>query len=223
MKKLLIASAIAASMATSAANAAIVVLNFDATMTAVISQGSSGSQSATGFATIVVDDVAGLGWLALDMSGSTSSASFGQTLSADVDNFITGTFNPFEFLGLGTLTVGDGVSEVTSCTNTSPAVFGNTVCSNAPVGSTTTFLPINVSAGDLSNVTFQNSLDVAAPFVGNVNTLQSYVLSVNPALGTDAVVVHPTAPSAVPVPAAAWLFGSALVGLAGIGRKRKVA
>ena len=29
--------------------------------------------------------------------------------------------------------------------------------------------------------------------------------------------------SAVPVPAAAWLFGSALVGLAGIGRKRKVA
>jgi hypothetical protein len=31
------------------------------------------------------------------------------------------------------------------------------------------------------------------------------------------------APSAVPVPAAAWLFGSALVGLAGIGRKRKAA
>ncbi len=31
------------------------------------------------------------------------------------------------------------------------------------------------------------------------------------------------APSAVPVPAAAWLFGSAIVGLAGIGRKRKSA
>ena len=29
--------------------------------------------------------------------------------------------------------------------------------------------------------------------------------------------------SAIPVPAAAWLFGSALVGLAGIGRKRKMA
>lgn len=29
--------------------------------------------------------------------------------------------------------------------------------------------------------------------------------------------------SAVPVPAAAWLFGSALVGLAGVGRKRKMA
>jgi hypothetical protein len=28
---------------------------------------------------------------------------------------------------------------------------------------------------------------------------------------------------AVPVPAAAWLFGSALIGLAGIGRKRKIA
>lgn len=30
-------------------------------------------------------------------------------------------------------------------------------------------------------------------------------------------------PTLVPVPAAAWLFGSALVGLAGIGRKRKAA
>ena len=30
-------------------------------------------------------------------------------------------------------------------------------------------------------------------------------------------------PSAVPVPAAAWLFGSALVGLAGVGRKRRAA
>lgn len=30
-----------------------------------------------------------------------------------------------------------------------------------------------------------------------------------------------TAPSAVPVPAAAWLFGSALVGLAGVARRRK--
>ena len=29
-------------------------------------------------------------------------------------------------------------------------------------------------------------------------------------------------PSPVPVPAAAWLFGSALIGLAGIGRKRSV-
>ena len=29
--------------------------------------------------------------------------------------------------------------------------------------------------------------------------------------------------SAVPVPAAAWLFGSALVGLAGVGRRRKIA
>jgi hypothetical protein len=29
------------------------------------------------------------------------------------------------------------------------------------------------------------------------------------------------APSAVPVPAAAWLFGSALLGLAGVSRKRK--
>lgn len=38
-----------------------------------------------------------------------------------------------------------------------------------------------------------------------------------------AVVLFTAVASEVPVPAAAWLFGSALVGLAGIGRKRKVA
>ena len=223
MKKLLIASAIAASTIASGANAAIVTLNFDTTMTAVISGGSTGSQSGTGVTTIVVDDVANQGWFAMEIDAAVSSASFGQTLSADVTNFITGTFNPAEFLGLGTLTINDGVATVTACNDTSPAVFGNTVCSNAPVGSSTVFNPINVDATQLSNVTFQNNLDVAAPFVGNVNTLQSFVLAVNPLLGTDAVVIHPDAPSAVPVPAAAWLFGSALVGLAGIGRKRKVA
>lgn len=31
------------------------------------------------------------------------------------------------------------------------------------------------------------------------------------------------APAVIPVPAAAWLFGSALLGLAGVGRKRKAA
>jgi hypothetical protein len=37
---------------------------------------------------------------------------------------------------------------------------------------------------------------------------------------TDTYVQYNMTPSAVPVPAAAWLFGSALVGLAGIGRRR---
>jgi hypothetical protein len=37
---------------------------------------------------------------------------------------------------------------------------------------------------------------------------------------TDTYVQYHLTPSAVPVPAAAWLFGSALVGLAGVGRRR---
>ena len=37
---------------------------------------------------------------------------------------------------------------------------------------------------------------------------------------TDTYIQYYLTPSAVPVPAAAWLFGSALVGLAGIGRRR---
>ena len=37
---------------------------------------------------------------------------------------------------------------------------------------------------------------------------------------TDTYIQYHLTPTAVPVPAAAWLFGSALVGLAGIGRRR---
>ena len=150
------------------------------------------------------------------------STSVGQTLTADISNLSLGTFDPLEFLGLGTLTITDGVTEVTACTPTSAPVLGQTVCTQAPVGSTQGFTPINVDAASLANVTFQNSIDVDAPFVGPVNTLQSYTLAFNPLLGTSPAVIHPDAPI-VPIPAAAWLFGSALVGLAGISRKRKAA
>jgi hypothetical protein len=39
----------------------------------------------------------------------------------------------------------------------------------------------------------------------------------------EAIVDAQIAPSAVPVPAAIWLFGSALVGLIGFGKRRKTA
>jgi hypothetical protein len=42
-------------------------------------------------------------------------------------------------------------------------------------------------------------------------------------LGDGALLVSTGEISAVPVPAAAWLFGSALVGLVGVGRRRKLA
>ena len=41
--------------------------------------------------------------------------------------------------------------------------------------------------------------------------------------GIISTVTVSTLSAAVPVPAAAWLFGSALIGLAGVGRKRKMA
>jgi len=43
------------------------------------------------------------------------------------------------------------------------------------------------------------------------------------AFGTIGPVMNGSAVSAVPVPAAVWLFGSGLMGLAGVARKRKVA
>ncbi|MFV8816199.1 VPLPA-CTERM sorting domain-containing protein [Haliea sp. E17] len=41
--------------------------------------------------------------------------------------------------------------------------------------------------------------------------------------GANAVINYAVTPSAVPLPAAAWLFGSGLLGLAGVARRRKAA
>ena len=61
-------------------------------------------------------------------------------------------------------------------------------------------------------------------FTGNGiagGTLQSYLLG-NASLGTDGTLsINP--PSAVPLPAAVWLFGSGLMGLVGVSRRRKAA
>jgi hypothetical protein len=52
---------------------------------------------------------------------------------------------------------------------------------------------------------------------------------VNPFHQFDNLVINPSVvppplpPSAVPVPAAVWLFGTALIGLVGFGKRRKAA
>lgn len=62
-----------------------------------------------------------------------------------------------------------------------------------------------------------DQLDGMSPTGGDFTTI---ILLGN---GPDLDYFTMTFTSAVPVPAAAWLFGSALVGLAGVGRKRKMA
>ena len=70
-----------------------------------------------------------------------------------------------------------------------------------------------------SNGSGQRYLFGMTHYIGNTNTS-----TINRAVDESRVAgwsgSYLVQPAAVPVPAAAWLFGSALVGLAGIGRKR---
>jgi hypothetical protein len=242
MKKLLIAASVAAAVASTGVNAAQIVLHYDVSLVGTISGGSAGSQSGGGTATIVVDDAVNYGAFVMNTALSTSSTSFGSTLTANTENVVYGKFNPLAFLGgQGLVFDADGAtSRVTGCTDTSPAVFGNTVCSNAPVGGELPFTIKTDGAGnqiiDTSNVsavTLTSTLTIGAPFVGNVMTDVDYVLTANFA-GDFAVLPEDVdlglynelvagGGSEVPVPGAAWLFGSALVGLGGIARRRRKA
>ena len=91
---------------------------------------------------------------------------------------------------------GTSTASITGCSG-SPVVCGNVT---PGPGSPTTGNPIF-------------TLDILAG--GEWNTESSLAGLIN--LDTD----HTLTPQVVPLPAAAWLFGSALLGLAGVARKRK--
>jgi hypothetical protein len=59
---------------------------------------------------------------------------------------------------------------------------------------------------------------------GSSGTVQSYLLGTASLSSTGQLVIAGNAPvSAVPLPAAVWLFGSGLLGLVGVSRRRKTA
>jgi hypothetical protein len=60
---------------------------------------------------------------------------------------------------------------------------------------------------------------------GGPGQVQSYILGTNLTVGTDGTlkVGGSTPPPPVPLPAAVWLFGSGLLGLFGVGRRRAAA
>lgn len=99
---------------------------------------------------------------------------------------------------------GTGTNEILTCVGISQ------VCDNAGVGVVTATNPQSLDFSDLTNITWFTQIQKPSPIVAG---------------GTATVTLNlaATEVSEVPVPAAAWLFGSALVGLAGVGRKRKVA
>ena len=91
-------------------------------------------------------------------------------------------------------------------------------CSAGPGidGCATAILPSTPDMATLFlDLNFDNSINSWSLTFTNVQTTAG---------GTaTTTTVYGSAVSEVPVPAAAWLFGSALVGLAGLGRKRKMA
>ena len=76
-----------------------------------------------------------------------------------------------------------------------------------------------------STFTFNNTVYIHTSVSGYASILQSFVLEPNnqPSIFTAPPEWKGAPVSEIPVPAAAWLFGSALVGLIGINRKRQSA
>lgn len=83
---------------------------------------------------------------------------------------------------------------------------------------------IDMSGGASAVISCGNTCEVNDTFTLDYSAV---VPASDPSFGGVAYSVHLegtiAAPSAVPVPAAVWLFGSGLVGLAGIARRRKAA
>ena len=104
--------------------------------------------------------------------------------------------------------------------NTGGPVYDGTLNAGPYDQAGTTF---DGTSGDINILAFSPTFNVNIPIAITLNgDGTGAVLADAGVLGTASGPLTYT-PSAVPVPAAAWLFGSALVGLAGVGRSRKAA
>ena len=162
--------------------------------------------------------ISGSGVTTLDSDGVTEVA--WQTITSGTGTLTTdggGAFESFEFtMTFDVLTLLGGTGTINSTTSfddlgaalvTINTCTGDALICGASGAGLGTFpgMVNDLNFSDLDNITWTSSTPKLA-------------------LGNPAHVnMSLTATSAVPVPAAAWLFGSALVGLAGIGRKRKAA
>lgn len=145
-----------------------------------------------------VETVIGSGYFILDSSGTMTLTYTVKTtvlgssvMSMNYTDTLTGTVAAGEFTATG------GYSTATGCTSLS----GTNYCAFAMSPQTNTFTAVSGSVG----------LSIGYP--GTINAsyyapagLNNYTYSFGPA---------------VPIPAAAWLFGSGLAGLAGAARRRK--
>jgi hypothetical protein len=205
MKKL--NSVLAASaLALVAAQSQAALLDITVTSTNVTTGATNGNLVSVGTGTL--DDVTGTATWQTTSIAQTYLGPNGTLPLATSAEIVTD--NTFQFTGLnsGILT------QVTAGCTEQGVLFADyffATCTANPVGTTSSYgtgIPnFDISAIDTAGpITFTTSGTAGA---GQVALNASYSIAVT------------GGPSPVPVPAAAWLFGSALVGLAGIGRKRK--
>lgn len=170
-------------------------------------------------------------------SGSYSSGGVTATVTATGGALYYSSANTAIGVGSGTIDGPLGVGAFGAATTAeslkvtfSQAVTLNSISfaqwSNSIITGVTDSVTMTYTGG---SKTLANSGSTVGVFSPNV-TLTSFTLTpnqggfINPTQSTStflkSIIVTP---SAVPVPAAAWLMGSGLVGLAGLGRRRKTA
>ena len=214
MKKLALALAVTAA---TSANAAVTSLT-PAAVTTASDFGSTSFALTNNTSNMQYDDSTGLVTWDGTLKGSSVAAGFEYSWTNASINVTTGEFTA-DFV----------------CTDLNdPLAFGGSTCGGWIYGTTAyggfdTSVQIDIApAASMDLFQIDTVLYNAGPGLVLKNTSytnwdpawgDNYGQDYNFVFNTGGVTI--AAPAAVPVPAAAWLFGSAIVGLAGIGRKRK--
>lgn len=180
---------------------AATVGTYDVSNAVTISGVATGSFTETG--TAVLDD---LGTLTIDKSGLNSTNNGNFFLTSRI--VWSGTYDSLT----NTLAVTSGTVTNLTCTPGTSACSASLQLGVAQTLSVTPNPTTNSGGGLPTPSTFDGTLGGAYradvwQFAGNLHTKS----------------VTTFTPSAVPVPAAAWLFGSGLLGLAGTARRRRAA
>lgn len=176
---------------------------------------------AAGSANAALYDLVGTSETTLDINGA-SIASVSAVGSGDVDT-TGGIFNSASFAYTSTVTSAadagllstvTGTLDIDSAGNVTDTITGcsdsgtTLSCPSVTVGSFTTTALTTFDVADLSSLTFEWFVYAQVAALGYLDSTQAYSYTATPVA------------SAVPVPAAAWLFGSAVLGLCGVGRAR---
>lgn len=170
------------------------------------------------------------------LGAQANAVQVGNDMAYSVDIVITGTLVSGTGTGSGTGLFDEGGATDTltidSVTPSLGTIVNNTIIYEGSISGTTfttsgtSYTTINSCGGNaylcgLAGVGSTTTVTGAASFDVDILTGGTWSDVVTQA-GGAAVIYSDHTLTPVPVPAAAWLFGSALLGLAGIGRKRKL-